>query len=51
MIDIIRQILGLPADYGNYYSTCVNIAGVVIIVLTVLFSLGIYRLWKYITKF
>ena len=50
MVEIIRQILGLSSD-SPYYSTLVNCGCTVIIIFTLLISLGLYRLWKYITKY
>lgn len=51
MIDILRQIIGLPADYGNYYSTLVYASCTIVIIFTLLISLGLYRLWRFIIKY
>lgn len=50
MVELLRSILGLPAD-SPYYSTLVYCSCTIVLLFTVLISLGLYRLWRYIIKY
>lgn len=52
MINLLADFLGI-SDSANstYYSYLVQGSIILTIILFVLVSMGVYRLWKYITKF
>lgn len=52
MISLLAAFLGISdSSSGQYYSYLVQGSIILSIILFVLVSMGVYRLWKYITKF